>query len=118
MVEKLIAVLFLSRDLAHREHLKTSSYATHMALGSFYVDIIEQADRLAEAHQGRRGLLGDIPLLSNDTGKTKIADILQSLLASIEKLRGDIGSDTALQAIVDDIVELYLSTLYKLKFLK
>lgn len=118
MTEKIIAIMFLSRDLAHREHLRTSSYAAHMALGTFYGDVIDLADRLAEACQGRHGLLGEIPLLSNDTGKTGIIDILQSLMTTIEKLRGEVGEDSSLQAIIDDVIELYLSTLYKLKFLK
>lgn len=118
MTEKIIAIMFLCRDLAHREHLRTSSYATHVALSTFYGDVIDLADRLAEACQGRHGILKEIPLLANDTGKTEIVSVLQSMLDTIEKLRSDIGEDSALQAIIDDIVELYLSTLYKLRFLK
>ena len=118
MTNKIVAVLFLARDLAHREHLKTNSYAQHMALGAFYPAIIDLADRLAEACQGRHGPLQDIPLLSNDTGKTNIVEVLQSLLVKVEKMRSEIGEDSSLQAIVDDIVELFLSTIYKLRFLK
>ena len=115
---KIVAVLFLARDLTHREHLKTSSYAQHMALGAFYPAVIDLADRLAEACQGRHGLMTDIPLLSNDTGKTNIIDILKALMTMVEKLRTDLGDDSSLQAIVDDVVELFLSTIYKLRFLK
>jgi hypothetical protein len=120
MSAKIIAVLFLSRDLAHREHLRTKSYSAHVALNSFYLDVITQGDRLAEACQGRHGLIEDIPLLGNDTGKTAIVDILQSLLDLIESLRYSEydREDTSLQAIIDDIVELYLTTLYKLKNLR
>lgn len=41
MIARLIAILFLSREVAHRAHLNTKSYAQHMALGSFYDDIID-----------------------------------------------------------------------------
>ena len=42
-MEKLIAVLFLTREVAHRLHLKTKTYAHHMALGSLYEDVVEIA---------------------------------------------------------------------------
>ena len=47
-MEKLISLLFLARDLAHREHLRTDSFAQHMALGEFYDEIIDNADAIAE----------------------------------------------------------------------
>ena len=40
-MEQLISLFFLARDIAHKEHLRTDSYARHMALGSFYDDIID-----------------------------------------------------------------------------
>ena len=80
VTNKIVAVLFLARDLAHREHLTTTSYAQHIALGDFYPAVIDLADRLAEACQGRHGLMQDIPLLSNDTGKTIINFLKPSLL--------------------------------------
>ncbi len=43
----LIATLLLARDITHREHLKTRSYAQHMALGDFYTGIVDLADSLA-----------------------------------------------------------------------
>jgi hypothetical protein len=47
MIEQLMAILFLSRDLAHREHLRTKSYAQHKALQKFYEGIVEQAEFFA-----------------------------------------------------------------------
>ena len=49
---ELIAILFLAREIAHREHLKTRSFAAHMALNEFYNDIVERADAIAESYQG------------------------------------------------------------------
>lgn len=115
MIGQFIAVLFLARDIAHREHLRTKSYAQHMALGEFYPAIIDLADSLAESYQGRKGIV-DVPLLDNEF-PGEIIKSMQAQLAWIEKNRdGAVGKDDrALQNIVDEIVGLYLSTLYKLK---
>ena len=121
MIARLIALLFLSRETAHRAHLETTSYAQHVALGSFYDEIIENADSIAEAYQGRHGLIGKIPMLTEpDLGKDDIADILEKHLGMVEKLRYTAveKSDTAIQNLIDTAVETYLSTLYKLRNLK
>lgn len=113
-----IGMLFLARDTAHSVHLNTRSFAKHKALGSFYENVIDLADTLAEAYQGRHGLIGPISLMS--AKKTNnIVEFLEDSLKDIEDMRYKVidRSDTALQNIVDEIVALYLSTLYKLKFL-
>lgn len=117
MIGQFIAVLFLARELAHREHLRTNSYAQHMALGDFYEGVLGLTDSLAEAYQGRNGII-DIPLLDNEFPGPVIQS-MQAQLAWIEKNRdAAVGKDErALQNIVDEIVNLYLSTLYKLKHL-
>lgn len=122
MIGELIGLLFLSRDLAHRAHLKVSgpgSFAAHSALGSFYEEVIDFADKLAEAYQGRKGIIKDIPLVEHD-GEEDIIKVLEQHLSWIEENRYDAipKADSALQNIVDEVVGLYLSTLYKLKNLK
>ena len=119
MIGRLIALLFLGRELAHREHLRTTSYAQHMALASFYEGIVGLADSIAEAYQGRHGIIESIPMLTETSGGN-IVDILEKQLAAVEKLRYTAVSkdDTAIQNLIDSVVELYLSTLYKLKNLK
>lgn len=116
--EKFIGNLFLARDVAHSVHLNTRSYAKHVALQGFYEGIIPLADSLAEAYQGRHGLIGPISLQS--AKKTNnITEFLQDQLDEIEATRYDVvdKKDTAIHNIIDEIVGLYLSTLYKLKFL-
>ena len=113
-----VGTLFLARDVAHSVHLNTRSFSKHMALNSFYDEVIELADKFAEAYQGRHGLIGPISLMS--AKKTaNIIEFLEDSLADIEKMRYEVveKTDTALQNIIDEIVGLYLSTLYKLKFL-
>jgi len=113
-----VGMFFLARDVTHSVHLNTRSYAKHKALQKFYENIIDLADGFAEAYQGRHGLIGAITLQSSKK-TTNVTEFLQDQLDEIEKCRYEVcdKSDTALQNLIDGIVELYLSTLYKLKFL-
>ena len=113
-----IGMLFLARDVTHSVHLNTRSYAKHKALNGFYDEIIELADGFAETYQGRYGLIGPISLMSaKKTGN--IIEFLENQLEEIEAGRYDVckKEDTPLQNLIDGIIELYLSTLYKLRFL-
>ena len=113
-----VGTLFLARDVAHSVHLTTRSFAKHSALNEFYDEIVELADKFAEAYQGRHGLIGPISLMSAKK-TTNIVEFLEDSLADVEKMRFEVceKTDTALQNIIDEIVGLYLSTLYKLRFL-
>lgn len=110
--------LFLARDVAHSVHLNTRSFAKHKALQEFYEGIVGLADDFAEAYQGRHGLIGPITL---QTAKKNgnIIEFIQDSLDEVEANRYKVceEKDTAIQNIIDEIVGLYLSTLYKLKFL-
>lgn len=122
MINKLIATMFLSREVAHREHLRitgTGSFSIHTALNTFYLEIVEKADSLTEAYQGRHTIIANIPILTTDSYE-EIDDVLEKHMTDIEKMRYAAidKSDTPLQNIVDDIVALYLSTLYKLRNLR
>ena len=113
-----VGMLFLARDVAHSVHLNTRSFSKHMALNTFYDEVIEHADKFAEAYQGRHGLMGQVTLQSpKKTGN--IVQFLEESLAEVESMRYDVvpKTDTSLQQLIDNIVELYLTTLYKLKFL-
>jgi len=113
-----LGLLFLARDVAHSVHLNTRSFSKHEALNIFYNRIIGAADDFAEAYQGRYGLIGPITLHS--AKKTaNVIEFLQDSLAQIEAARYDVcdKSDTSLQQLIDNIVEIYIRTLYKLKFL-
>jgi len=114
----LIGHLFLARDVSHSVHLNTRSYAKHKALGGFYDKVIDLADDLAEQYQGRHGLIGPITLHSaKKTGN--VVEFLEDSLKEVENMRYKVcdKEDTAIQNTIDEIVGLYLSTLYKLKFL-
>lgn len=113
-----VGILFLARDVTHSVHLNTRSYSKHKALQKFYESIIDLADNFAEAYQGRHGLMGPITLQSAKK-TTNIIDFLQNQLEEIEADRYKIcdETDSAIQNLIDEIIALYLSTLYKLRFL-
>lgn len=116
--DKFLGMLFLARDVTHSVHLNTRSFAKHKALGSFYDKIIDLADSFAEMYQGKYGLIGPIALMS--AKKTNnVIEFLEDQVAEIEKIRYDVVDRecTALQNVIDEIVGLYYTTLYKLKFL-
>jgi hypothetical protein len=113
-----IGLFFLARDVTHSVHLNTRSYAKHKALQKFYTNIIDLADSFAEAYQGRNGLVGPISLMSAKK-TSNVIEFLENQLAEIESVRYDVcdKDDAPLQNLIDGIIELYLSTLYKLRFL-
>lgn len=117
MIEQLIARVFYARNLAHFEHWQTKSFAKHMALGSFYDDVVDAIDGLVEVYQGAYELVGDIPA-PGSKGK----DILATLEADadwIEKHHEDIcKSNRAVANLVDSVTGVYLTAIYKLRNLK
>ena len=120
MIDQFIGTLFLARDVAHREHLRTKSYSQHKALGHFYEDIAELMDSLTEAYQGRYGIIPEIPILTEEKKYKEALYCIADKLAYIEKYRYKCipKEDTALQNLVDEIVALFLSTIYRLENLK
>ena len=113
-----IGLLFLARDVTHSVHLNTRSYSKHVALNIFYDRIVGAADDFAEAYQGRHGLIGPITLHSAKK-TTNVIEFLEDSLKEIENCRYEVcdKSDSALHQLIDNIVEIYLRTIYKLRFL-
>jgi len=113
---ELVARCFHARTAAHIFHLKTRSYAAHMALHGFYDEIVDLADAFAETYQGCSGLIEDYP--PRFSMPTTAEAMLSELYNWIEDNREDISDETHLQALIDDIMTLIESTKYKLRFLK
>ena len=113
-----VGMLFLARDVTHSVHLNTRSYSKHVALNIFYERIIGAADDFAEAYQGRHGLLGPITLQSAKK-TSNVIEFLEDSLKQIEAGRYEVcdKSDSSLQQLIDNIIEIYVRTLYKLRFL-
>lgn len=113
-----VGMLFLARDVTHSVHLNTRSFAKHMALQGFYEGIVDLADKFAEAYQGKYGLIGPISLMSAKK-TSNVVEFLQDQMDEIESIRYKVVDKdcTPLHNIIDEIVGLYMSTLYKLRFL-
>lgn len=119
MIAELIYRLFHARTAAHILHLQTRSYAAHKALNDFYDGIVDLADAIAEGYQGEHGLI-------DFTGKTRYVQdsdavrMVSELKEWIEKNRYEAieAEDTYLHNIVDEVVQLCSSTIYKLTYLK
>jgi DNA-binding ferritin-like protein len=120
MIEQLISRVFYARNVAHFEHWRatgTGSFSKHMALGSFYDDIIDAIDSLVEAYQGAFELIGNIPAPA--TPKGDVLSLLEADAAWIEENHEDIcKGNRAVANLIDTLTGVYLSTIYKLRNLK
>jgi DNA-binding ferritin-like protein len=120
MIEELISRVFYARNVAHFEHWRAKgegSFAKHMALGSFYDDVIEAIDKLVEVYQGAFSLIGNIP-----APKVTERDVLKLLEADADWIEANheviCKKNRAVANLIDGVTEVYLSTVYKLRNLK
>lgn len=115
---ELIARCFEARTAMHVAHLRSRSYAEHVALGEFYDEIASAADRFAECHMGVEGVLGDIPSRAPDL-KTPPLVFLPRLHDWVTKNRTACADgSTELANLIDEILAVIDRTFYKLKFLR
>ena len=115
---KMISLLLHSRTQAHIFHWQTKSFAEHLALGTYYDQVVDLLDGLVESYQGKYGILTDYETypVENYSDKGQVVEFLDKLTVSIEVLRQD-TDDSYLQNQVDTLVELLETTKYKLRFL-
>lgn len=100
----------------HMLHLSTRSYAHHMALGSLYDDPQEKVDELVEAYQGCTNQILSYPAESF-TMPTDAVSYVSDLYAFCEGQRGAMGPESHIQNIVDEVISIVATALYKLRFL-
>lgn len=118
MIGELVMRMFHARTNAHVLHLKSRSYAQHVALNEFYDGIVDIADSLVEAYQGEHGLIDNYPPRYAPVDDP--IKLVSELAEWIEKNRYEAieAEDTYLHNIVDEALALCRSTQYKLRFLK
>ena len=119
ILAKIIGFLFMSRTAAHMSHLQVTgpaSFARHKALNEFYDEIVDMTDSLAETAQGKFGIL-DIPYMDLKGDVSDPIGLMETHLTMVENL-GKKCENRALQNIFDEIVALYMKTLYLLKNLE
>jgi uncharacterized protein DUF5856 len=103
---------------AHILHLQSKSFAEHMALDGFYKGLPDLVDSLIEEYQGcYQKIVVDYPN-GYVVPKGQALTLLTMSVAFVRDNRAVVGDKTNLQNTVDEILSLYDSTIYKLKFLK
>ena len=120
LVGQFVSTLFASRTQAHVFHLQTPSFAVHSALNIYYDEIVGLTDSFVEAYQGKYGIVtgySNVALLEYESCE-EIINYFTVLSMYIAKTREMICQDSYLQNIIDEVVALVNSTLYKLKYLK
>lgn len=116
MIKELVSRVFAARDVAHREHLRSRSYAQHVALGDFYTTVIEQIDEIVECYQGKFGLIGDYQIETSPV--VNITTWLMAEMDWIEVNRDALANGTtSIQNLIDSLTETYQRTIYKLTYL-
>lgn len=113
--EVFLSKLFESRDATHLMHLKTKSFAEHIALGDYYDGVLDLLDGLIESIQGKYGILN---LTINATKPEDCCKYFKDLAAFLELNGEKLFKETWIQNQIDTIVELVYKTIYKLENLK
>lgn len=119
MIEELVSRIFATRNAAHIAHWAATgegSFARHQALGDLYDGLIDKLDNIVEIHQGAFGLIGSVEPRNVDGD---IVDHIGAEANWIVKNREEIaGGLPPIENTLDDLVELYLKTFYKLRNLR
>jgi hypothetical protein len=115
--EQLASLLLTSGLQVHIFHLQTKSFAEHMALGTFYDEIVDLADVLIEDFQGQYGVLQKYEsfIIKSYVDKNTTLAYFDNLTSNVQKLRTTVSEDSNLQNQIDNIITLINSTVYKIK---
>ena len=116
-MEDLLSVLIHSVNQVHVFHLQTKSLSEHKALNKYYDSIGDIVDTLAEAYQGKYGILKykNVSKIEQYESKEQVIEYFGKLIKFIEKSRPI--KDPFIDNVVQEIESLIYSTLYKLKYL-
>lgn len=114
-IEELFGTLQMSVVATWRKHLRSAKYGKHMALDEFYKEMPEKVDDLIEAWMGAHGK--KIGAFQNTLQSSNLNTLkyLQELKRVCKEGYNLLGDNDELKSLMDDIVNLINSTLYKVK---
>lgn len=114
-IEELFGTLQMSVVATWRKHLRSAKYGKHMALDEFYKEMPEKVDDLIEAWMGAHGK--KIGAFQNTLSSSNMNTLkyLNELKRVCKEGYGLLGDNDELKSLMDDIVNLINSTLYKVK---
>lgn len=110
-----IGKMFHCRDLVHLAHLKTKSYAEHKALNELYDGLLGKIDDIAETLQGYKGILN---IVIPEVKYQEILPYLKSEREEYIKKLSSFASMPDIQNMVQEVIGMFSSTIYKLENLK
>lgn len=99
--------------VTHFAHLSTDSFSEHMALATFYEEIVESIDTFCEAYIGKYGKFINLPPIAAEMQQA--VDAIIEFRDWMDKNRSLITDDSSLQNIIDETEQLCNSTVYKLQ---
>ena len=117
----LLSMLMHSRTQAHVFHLRVSpnALAPHLALQTYYEDIIGLIDGIAESYQGMSGLIEfkAVKGIDNNADVDNIISYFEDLVKFVhtERMKDGLKEVSFIQNEIDNVEKLIYSTLYKLR---
>lgn len=115
---ELVARCFAARTAAHFLHLRSTSYAEHVALDEFYTALVDKVDAYAECHMGVEGIFKQFPDVPVPLRLTPL-QLLTELHTWVSDHREKCACETTeLANLIDEILAVIDRAFYKLKFLK
>jgi DNA-binding ferritin-like protein len=121
MYGKFIGNLLHSATVTHIMHFQAQgegSYASHVALATYYDGIVDLVDTLTETIQGcYTEIIVDYPLSYMAITASPV-DYMTSLKEYVAEARSGMPQVSNIQNEIDNIATLIDSTLYKLTFLR
>ena len=114
-IEELFGTLQQATVASWRKHLRTAKYAKHEALDEFYKELPEKVDALIEGYMGAHGK--KITKFENILTSSNMNTLkyLQELKKVCKQGYDLLDENEELEGLLDDIVNLINSTLYKVK---
>lgn len=114
-IEELFGTLQMSVVSGWRKHLRSAKYGKHIALQEFYEEMPDKVDALIEGWMGANGKkIGNFTNVLKSANMNTLTYLKE--LKSICKQGYDLLDDNEeLESLLDDIVNLINSTLYKVK---
>lgn len=113
-IEQIISHLFAARDAAHLLHLKTRSFAVHLALEELYESLLDAVDSFTEVYQGKHGILNipppDVKAFDTENAKQFIAQ----LVSFVESVTDSIDKESTIKNEWDSVKKTALKAKYKI----
>lgn len=116
-MKRLLEELLFSVSQAHVYHLQTKSYAEHKALGEYYESVRDIIDELAEAYQGKYGIIDYhvTRINQNYINKRDVIVFFSRLIKVTIETRNELSSeDDFLDNIIQEVQTLIYRTMYKI----